>query len=87
MTAWKQNKIRAVEYLGSKCIDCGFTGHYVLFDFHHRDPTTKEFGWNILRKKSWANIITELAKCDLLCCMCHRMRHTDIEGDSNLLIY
>lgn len=76
MLHWIKCKIKAVEYLGGKC-HCGFSGHPILFDFHHRDPQAKEFDWTILRKKSWELITNELDKCDLICCMCHRLRHAD----------
>ena len=68
-------KARAVEYLGGKCIDCGFTGHPIAFDFDHRDPHDKEFkisGKYIFR---WKELKKELNKCDLRCAICHRLRH------------
>lgn len=46
-------------------------------DFHHRDPSEKEFDWNKLRKRSWESIAFELDKCDLLCSNCHRESHYD----------
>jgi len=77
MIRWNTMKIRAVEYLGGKCIGCGFEGHPVLFDFHHRNSLTKEVNWNLLRKRSWFKIKLELDKCDLVCCKCQRMLHID----------
>lgn len=46
------------------------------FDFHHRDESTKEF--NLSSKcwsKSWDKLISESDKCDLLCVVCHRIKH------------
>lgn len=68
-------KARAVKYLGGVCIDCGFSGHAVAFDFDHRDKNTKEFkisGNYIFR---WAELVRELDKCSLRCSNCHRIRH------------
>jgi len=45
-------------------------------EFHHRDADSKEFGiaqGGILR--SWAAILAEAAKCDLVCANCHREAH------------
>ena len=75
---WIRTKIKALEYLGSKCLDCSNSypnQPYVIFDFHHRDPTQKDVMWDHLRKRSWDKIIIELDKCDLLCSNCHRIRH------------
>ncbi len=68
-------KKKAVEYLGGKCIDCGFSGHPVGFDFDHKNPALKEFkisGHYILR---WVDLKKELDKCVLLCATCHRVEH------------
>lgn len=48
-----------------------------IFDFHHRDPTTKKFGLRVslLIRHSWRDILLEAEKCDLLCCYCHRLLH------------
>jgi hypothetical protein len=75
MIRWNRRKARAVEYLGGRCKACRFAGHPVLVDFDHRDPTAKQFGWNKLRLRSWKAIRAELDKCDLLCALCHRLRH------------
>lgn len=68
-------KLRAVEYKGGKCIDCGYNKLYVAMDFHHRNPSEKEFTWHKLRKRAWDSIKNELDKCDLLCRNCHAERH------------
>lgn len=68
-------KARAVKYLGGKCVDCGFSGHSVAFDFDHKNPSEKEFkisGNYIFR---WAELKKELDKCELRCSNCHRIRH------------
>jgi hypothetical protein len=75
MIRWNRRKAKAVQYLGGRCVRCGLTGHPVLFDFDHRDPMGKLFGWNKLRLRSWDAVRRELDKCDLLCALCHRLRH------------
>ena len=69
-------KDRAVEYKGSKCYDCQVSFHRAVYEFHHRDPTQKDF--TISDKKSlraWETVQVELDKCDMLCANCHRLRH------------
>ena len=75
---WHRLKLKAVEYLGSKCLDCKRDDlNYCCYDFHHRDPKSKDVTWNKLRLRSWKKIVEELDKCDLLCACCHRMRHVN----------
>lgn len=72
---WTERKLKAIEYLGGKCIDCGITHHPKLFEFHHRDPTDKEYSWKHMRQMNWTKVLAELDKCDLLCPNCHAYRH------------
>lgn len=76
-----RKKIKGVEYLGGKCIRCGFD-HPSALQFHHRDPEQKFFNvtskeLSMPRKYPWdTTIIPELDKCDLLCANCHFLEHT-----------
>lgn len=75
---WIQKKIDAIIYKGSKCKDCNISypnEPYVIFDFHHLDPSIKEFGWGDLKKRDPLITKKELDKCILLCSNCHRKRH------------
>lgn len=72
---WNRLKIRAVSYLGNKCQKCGFNGMPSSYDFHHPNPSIKEYEWSILRKRSWETITSELDKCELLCANCHNLVH------------
>ena len=72
MLRWNMNKVKAIAYLGGRCLRCGFSGHPALFDFHHVNPKDKEFEWYKLRLRSWNKICKELDKCELLCARCHR---------------
>ena len=74
-----RGKHKAVQYLGGKCMNPGcplpkdFTVPDYAFDFHHRDPSQKDF--NFKSFKNWEVVKKELDKCDLLCCLCHREVH------------
>ena len=73
-------KLQAIEYLGSKCSVCGYDKCVGALEFHHTDPTQKEFA--ISRKgytRAWSKVKEELDKCVLVCANCHREIH---ENDS-----
>lgn len=72
----RERKIRVVEFLGGKCKSCGLVDCPAVYDFHHRDPSTKEFSIAKLCGRPWNKILeAELQKCDLLCANCHRKVH------------
>lgn len=63
-----------------KCLDCGITGEYGLLDFHHRDPSKKQFeigktGTTYSQENFSSKMEDEILKCDILCPTCHRKRH------------
>ena len=68
------NKKILVEYKGGECQRCGYNKCISALEFHHLDPSTKEFGLTgntngIERQKKEAD------KCILLCANCHREEH------------
>lgn len=82
---FRRRKKQAVAYLGGQCADCGGVFPYYVYDFHHLDPTRKDFQFTSLRRRSWETITSELDKCVLLCANCHRVRHWepfDVEARS-----
>lgn len=56
------------------CADCG--GHFpaCAMDFDHKDSTKKRASVSDLVNKSWHAIADEIAKCDIVCANCHRIR-------------
>lgn len=76
VVAWRQRlKRRLVDYHGGSCIDCGYVGPAFMYDFDHRDPSTKSFGiGNTGLTLSYDRVLAESLKCDLVCANCHRMR-------------
>jgi hypothetical protein len=68
-------KKKCVDYLGGKCVDCGFEGHAVAFDFDHDDPSNKSFKISGCYMFLWRYLKKELDKCSLRCCRCHRLKH------------
>lgn len=82
------NKARAIAFMGGKCQSptCPLPPDLVLpprcFDFHHIDRGTKVAIINHLVKQSWAATARELVKCQMLCCLCHRMLHAELDGQA-----
>jgi hypothetical protein len=59
-----------------KCNRCP-ESHPACLDFHHRDPTQKEFLISQIPQANLQRLIEELAKCEVLCANCHRKHHYD----------
>lgn len=68
-------KIRAIEYLGGKCCNCGYSNCAAALDFHHMNPFDKDHNIKDISTGSWEKIKKELDKCSLLCANCHREFH------------
>jgi hypothetical protein len=76
--AWK-------EFAGGECVRCGYNWCQDALDFHHRDPSKKEYQLAPLihgcmpgRNSATATkIYTEILKCDLVCANCHREIHSN----------
>jgi len=68
-------KLRSIAYKGGACILCGYNRCSKALDFHHVDPSQKEFnlsGAYDKYKKTWKELMVELDKCVLLCSNCHK---------------
>ena len=57
-----------------QCVHCGVNKPYLL-EFHHRDPSAKEFTIAHWRKHSRDDLLTEIQECDTLCKNCHAEFH------------
>lgn len=80
VTAYRRKiKIRAVDYMGGKCSECDYNRCVEALQFHHLDPTQKDFGISeIGTNRSWETIKTELDKCVCLCGNCHTEVHAGL---------
>jgi len=57
------------------CTDCTETYPPYCMDFDHRDPSQKRHSvMAMVSRTGTAAILTEVAKCDVVCANCHRMR-------------
>lgn len=71
-------KHKLIEYKGGKCEKCGYDKCEGALQFHHRDPSQKEFTIaqiNLNKIISMQDILDEVDKCDLLCANCHAEIH------------
>lgn len=68
MSEYRKKMQRIFDHLGSKCVTCGST---TQLHVDHIDHMNKSFtianSWGL----SWDKLIVELAKCQLLCKICH----------------
>lgn len=83
----ERNRENMHAYLASsRCVDCGLDDFCVL-EFDHRDPTEKEaeVGHLARRSPSWAVVLREIEKCDVVCANCHRMRSAKYFGWHKLI--
>ena len=71
---YRKMKEKAVEYKGGKCKFCGYKKCLRALQFHHINPSEKDFTISG-RNWKWEKIIGELDKCILLCANCHSELH------------
>lgn len=76
-------KKRAVAYKGGSCKRCGYSKCLNALQFHHTDPSQKDFSFSSNHSRSWARIQAELDKCVLLCSNCHVEVHAEIDAVNN----
>ena len=75
----EKTKELAVEYMGGKCCICGYSKYIGALEFHHLNPTEKEFGIGSKGyTRSFEKVKKELDKCILVCSNCHKEIHAGI---------
>lgn len=70
----KRRQIIEAIKLERGCIDCGYRGHPSALDFDHRPGTEKLFGIADRSSYSIESLMAEIAKCDVRCANCHRIK-------------
>ena len=56
------------------CTDCGEEFPYYVMDFDHRESSLKRQSVGTMTTYSKGNLLAEIAKCDVVCANCHRIR-------------
>jgi transposase len=69
-------KIKCVDYKGRECKFCGYKKSIAALEFHHTNPSEKDFNISHAKCTTFNEIVKkELDKCILLCACCHREEH------------
>lgn len=63
------------EQKGGACVLCGYNKCTAALEFHHVDPTQKEFQISKRWGSSRETLQKEIDKCVLLCSNCHKETH------------
>lgn len=86
--ARRADRIRKREYLHEikkrPCVDCGKSFPFYCMDLDHREMDGK--GGNIsdmVIGAGWNRFVEEVAKCDTVCAICHRIRTWKQKQDRN----
>lgn len=70
----RKNREKIIDLKRRPCSDCGQTFHPYIMEFDHRDPATKTHNVSAIHWLDLKNIKAEIAKCDLVCANCHKLR-------------
>jgi hypothetical protein len=65
-------KVAAIK-LEAGCADCGYNQYACALDFDHVRGE-KLFDLSRSKDKSWSLVSEEIAKCEVVCAICHRVR-------------
>ena len=77
----EDNQKRLADYLRRHpCVDCGQTDIRVLEFDHVRGNKTLEVAKLLDRAISWSAIEAEIAKCEVRCANCHRIKTNERGG-------
>lgn len=62
------------------CTDCGYNAHHAALDFDHLPGTVKVRDIKSGRQLGWEALLAEIAKCEVVCANCHRIRTVTRRG-------
>lgn len=74
-------KDKLVAYKGGKCEICGYDKCINALEFHHLDPTEKEFSIANGNAIAFEKAKKEVDKCILVCANCHREIHFNLNTE------
>lgn len=83
-TIAKRNAKWLADYKATlKCTKCG-ESHVACLEFHHLDPSTKEFQISTSGGVSRERAMREIKKCIVLCANCHKKLHYEEKESKKL---
>lgn len=68
-----------IAYKGGRCERCGYDKCNRALEFHHIDPSQKDFGISTQINRNIDDLKTEVDKCILLCSNCHAELHEELD--------
>ena len=71
----RSRKQQLVIYKGGKCCICGYNKYVGALDFHHLDPSKKDYNISNLRTYDIKKLMLEADKCICVCRNCHSEIH------------
>ena len=78
----RRNRLRTraklIERAGGCCSVCGYSKCPQALQFHHLDPSIKEFKLGSGKTYSWKRMTEEADKCVLVCANCHAEIHSGL---------
>ena len=70
----EENKVKICDYLESHpCIDCK-EENIIVLEFDHLRDKHKDVMRMVANSCAWERVLKEIAKCEVVCCNCHRIR-------------
>ena len=73
-----------ITYKGGKCERCGYNKCNRAVEFHHLDPSKKDFGISNHINRNIEELKSEIDKCILLCSNCHAEVHQELYDEGLL---
>lgn len=74
----RKYKAELVALKGGKCEKCGYDRYMGALEFHHLDPSKKDFSIGDYKNSHLEKMKKEVEKCILVCANCHREIHNQI---------
>jgi uncharacterized OB-fold protein len=72
---WREHARMLDSLRDTRCADCGGRFPPCAMDFDHRDPQAKRSAvTRMIGRAGTSRILDEVAKCDIVCANCHRLR-------------
>lgn len=85
MKRFEEKARKVVALKGGSCNLCGYDRCVAALEFHHVDPSEKEFQIS----KRWSmkdeRLLAEIEKCVLLCANCHREVHYRLDRGEDVV--
>ena len=74
VVADRQSAVSAIK-TASGCVDCGYKEHAIALDFDHVSGEKIDNVSKMVKSLvTWDLVIAEIAKCEVVCANCHRVR-------------